>query len=109
MSKIISSPSKRWPGSVKLADPLTFPQLFGFQDALDAARAVTDGNDARLNHALLVGIIPCVEEWNLANFPTPVTPDNFPATPMRAAGQLITWLIRELTELFGDAAEIPND
>ena len=35
MSKVITSPVKRWPGSVTLADPLTFPQYAAWRNALD--------------------------------------------------------------------------
>jgi len=102
------SPVKRWNGSVTLSDPLTFPQVFAFQDALDAARSAGVDNGAKVNHALLPGIIACVEAWNLQRFPTTVTPETFPATPPGDSAKLVAWLVKELTGLFEDAETIPN-
>ncbi len=110
MSKILTSPVKKWPGEVILSDPLTFPQVFAFEDALGAARE--QGENAtvlRANAALLPGVIACVEEWHLANFPEHPTPETFPATPARASAQVVAWLVGEIGKLFSEAEEVPNE
>jgi len=110
MGKIIESPIKRWPGKVTLHDPLTFPMVFAFEDALAEIRE--QGTDsARGFYAALGGILPCVEEWGLSGngFPENVTLENFPAVPRASSHKLIAWLIREITDLFMESEEVPNE
>lgn len=109
MSKVITSPVKRFPGTVVISDPLTFPQVFAFGDALNAVDAL--GENPTILHVRatqLPGVLACVEEWKLENFPSNVTVDSFPATPPKSCAQLIAWLIGEISTLFREAEEIPN-
>ena len=109
MGETIVSPVKRYVGEVVLADPLTFPQVFAFEDAVEATRGLGDSaTPMRVNSAMIPAIIACVEEWRLTNFPAHPTPDTFPATPVAASMQLIGWLITEITVLFREAEEVPN-
>jgi len=108
MSKTIESPVKKWSGTVTLHDPLTFPQVLAFQDALDAARALDDNvSVSRVNYTLLPGIIECVESWNLDGISNNPTPDDLPASPSLSSAELIGWLINEITQLFREANEVP--
>ena len=107
MSRTITSPVKRFAGTVVLHDPLTFDQVFAFQDAMDAAREAGD-NYLRVNHAVLPGVLACVEEWHLANIPDGVTIESFPATPPVQVARLISWLVEEVAKAFAEAEEIPN-
>ena len=110
MSKTIKSPVKQWPGEVVLADPLTFPQILAFEDAIGQVKAA--GNkitQARADGLTIPGIIPCVEEWRLVGFPAEVTEATFPASPRVPCTQLIIWMVKELTVLFKDSETIPND
>ena len=107
LSRTITSPVKRFEGTVVLADPLTFDQVFAFQDAMDAARAAGE-NYLKVNHAVLPGVLACVEAWHLANIPEGVTLETFPATPPVAVARLIAWLVEELSKEFEDAETIPN-
>jgi hypothetical protein len=119
VSRIITSPVKRWSGTVTLADPLTFPQTFAFEDAIDAVQAarrdlpedaqMTDRDARRINYAALPGIVACVEEWHLAGFPEVVTIESFPATPSNSAARLIAWLFNEITQAFREAETVPNE
>ena len=115
MSKIITSPSKRWPGTVTLSDPLTYPQFLAVQDAvlgIQALRAEPDGDtltQERINYMYLPGLVDCVEEWRLENFPDEVTADTFQVTPGAASGELITWLLSEVIALYREADEVPNE
>ena len=110
MSKVIRSPVKQYAGTVTLADPLTFPQVFAVQDAIDAAAELGDKVPVmRYHHAILPGILACVEEWELDNFPENPTPDNIPATPARASAELIAWLMNEVSALFAEVEPDPKE
>lgn len=108
MSKVITSPVKRYPGTVTLSDPLSYPQFFALSDGYDAVaelhrQAEEQGKEAaakRVYACLLPGICKCVEAWNLKGLPETVTPDNFPSSPARASDRLAGWLIVELTAIY---------
>jgi hypothetical protein len=106
MSKVVTSPVKKWPGTVTLSDPLSFPQALAFEDAIDAVNALEKPSQHRLNYTLLPAVLGCVEKWELEGLGDPPSP--FPATPSVASARLITWLIREVTALFQEADEVPN-
>lgn len=110
MSKIITSPVKKWPGTVVLSDPLTFPQLFAFEDAINAVREGAEGmtND-KADGLLLPGILACVEEFQLTGFPAHPTFETFPSTPRIASNRLIAWLAKEITALYQEAETVPNE
>lgn len=108
MSKIITSPVKKYPGTVTLADPLTFPQAFAFEDALERVRELRETNDlSRLRYALLEGVIPSVEEWHLENFPEQVSLETFPSTPRLPIVRLIDWLVEEVSTLYEVSEDVP--
>jgi len=107
MAKIITSPTEKWPGTVTLSDPLSFPQALAFQDALEEARKLGDNASAQqVNYLLLPGIIACVEKWGLDGIGTP-TPETFPATPALSSAKLIGWLVGEISQLYQEANEVP--
>ena len=108
MSRTITSPVRRFSGTVVLADPLTFDQLFAFMDSINSAREIGD-NSARVNYAALPGILACVEAWHLVGIPDGVTLDTFPATPPVSVARLIGWLVEELSKEFDEAETVPND
>ena len=107
MSRTITSPVKKFPGTVVLADPLTFDQLFAYMDAVETARGLDNG--VRVNYAALPGILACVEEWHLDGIPEGVTLESFPATPPVSVARLIAWLVDELAKAFEEAETVPND
>ena len=108
MSKVITSPVRKWPGTVTLADPLTFPQFMAWRKAMTNAKELMDEKDVSpMDEAVLPGICACVEEWHL-NGQTQYTPETFPATPRRASNKLVAWLVDEISSLVTEAEEIPN-
>ena len=110
MSKVITSPVKRWPGTVTLSDPLSYPQVFAFQNALDISKELGGGASVdQFHYALLPGCCKCVEKWDLVGLPDVLTPDTFPATPRKSAAELVSWLIGEIVLLYQEAEEIPNE
>ena len=108
MPKRIECPVEKYTGYVILHDPLTFPQVIAFQDAINNVRSEEGITWTRLRYELLQGILPCVKEWHLENFPDEPTIDTFPATPLIQAGKVVDWLQREITELLSEAENIPN-
>ena len=110
MSKIITSPVAKWPGTVTLFDPLTYPQVIAFQDVLKLAGELDeDVSVVEANYILLPGIFTCVETWQLEDIGDNPTVDTFPATPGRSAGELVAWLITEISRLFTEAEEVPKE
>jgi hypothetical protein len=101
MSKIITSPVKRFPGTVTLSDPLTFPQALAWEKAIAAAREDTTSILA-VNAALLPGVFACAEKWDITGLPNPPQADTFPATPGKPVSELVAWLVREVATLFED-------
>ena len=114
MPKLITSPVAHWPGTVTLSDPLTYPQFLAVQDAVLGIQALRDEpgetlTQERINFMYLPGLIGCIEEWRLENFPDEVAVDTFPSTPGLASAELITWLLSEIIALYNEAEEVPNE
>ena len=131
MSKVITSPVKKWSGTVTISDPLSLPQAVKFQQAIRDAAALmrkalveagidvklekakkTDFDKVRLstlqvNEVYGEAILDCVEEWNLEGIENP--PEYLPGTPGISAGKLSSWLIKEITALFKEDEEVPNE
>ncbi|GAF73997.1 unnamed protein product [marine sediment metagenome] len=88
-------------------DPLTYPQIFAWNDAIEEVQALyakhkgaeTLPQLARVNFLLLPGILPSVKAWKLKNIPKEPTLETFPATPNQAAGELMEWLRGEMVLL----------
>jgi len=109
MPKTITSPVKRWSGTVTLFDPLTLAQAIMVEDAIQAVRDLRSNERTtliRLHAALQPAILACVERWNLAGIAD--HPEFIPATPGTPSAQLITWIWTEIKTLFEDT-EVPND
>ena len=109
MSKVIKSPVDHFAGEVTLSDPLTFPQVFAIEDALESGRELgEDATAARYYHALLPGIIECVEKWELNGVPNNPTQDTYPATPREEVAELLAWLMGEILTLYAKADPDPE-
>lgn len=111
MPKVISSPVAKFPGTVTLADPLTFPQLLAFEQAVEQAQAVIarEGTQAEYDAALLPGLLACVVACDMAALPPTLTPENFPAAPRKASNALIAWLSRSVGQLIRGDEALPPD
>jgi hypothetical protein len=107
MSKIITSPIKRWPGTVTLSDPLTYPQRFAYEDSLEAARGLGETTIGRIHYALLPGVLACVEKWELTGMPAVIATETFPSTPKKSAAELLSWLVKEVATLFEESEDVP--
>jgi len=100
MSKVVISPSSRWPGQVALSSPMSLPQALAWErcvretQALQGEITLTD-----VNYAMLPGICACVDKWELEGMGQ-LTPDTFPATPRKLSVELIAWLVKEITAVY---------
>lgn len=109
MGTRIESPVEDFPGFVILKSPLTLPQVIAIQDAWDAVKLLGDDiTSAKQNYALLPALIACVDKWDIEwhhEIPDPPTPETFPASPAIASGELVNWLIKEISLLLYEAEE----
>ena len=111
MSKTITSPVKRFPGTVTLSDPLTLPQAIAMEQALKLTNEMREGrtpSKRELNYALLPGVCGCIESGEIKDWPG-LSADKFPGTPNGASAELMAWLLNEVVALYEDAEEIPNE
>ena len=107
MTKVITSPVKRFPGTVTLPDFLTFPQAVAWEKAQGAAADLRAGQctDAELLQAWQPGLNAVVITWNLENY----DPTNPPATPRKSVIELTAWLLESITALYEEAETVPNE
>ena len=110
MSKIITSPIKRWPGTATIADPLSFPQAEAIQDVLglpDEEKPVLPKKRVWLtvnDKKKLPAVLACVEKWDLENF----NPDPFPASPRHDSHKLVDWIWSEIYKVYIGEFDDPN-
>lgn len=116
MPKIITSPVKRWVGTVTIADPLTLPQAEAIEAALDAGLDIDPEvikkrkgiSFLTLDKPRVPAILACVEQWNLENFPDVKSGENFPYSPAKDRHAFVTWLFDEIKNIYFGELEIPN-
>ena len=104
----IDSQSARYPGYVILPDNLTFPQAIAWEAAVDRASEADGKSRFEKIAGWVPGIIACVQEWHIEGFPTPLTVDNFPASPSGAVLKLINPIIAGVTGLLFGEDEAKN-
>lgn len=110
MSKTLTSPVKRWPGTIILSDPLSMDQVIEFNRAIDNAKLFDSNNQLfEYANALTPGIFACVEKWDLIGLERLIEKKSLPGTPAKDSTLLMSWLIKSITELFNEAEEIPNE
>lgn len=109
MPKILSSPSKRWPGSVTIADPLTLPQVEPIEEALEYKPEGAQVRLTVLDKNRLPAVLACVEKWELEGFPAAVTMETFPLSPRPESSKLIGWIWNEILKIYLGDLEVPNE
>jgi len=111
MPKVVTSPVKRWQGTVTLSDPLTLPQAEAVDEAMTTLPPSKDGQVTltAIDKLHLPAIFACVEQWNLEGLPDPLTMDNLPMSPLRARHSLIDRLWQEITGIYLEDSEVPNE
>lgn len=110
MPKVVTSPVKRWSGTVTLADPLTIAQVQKIEEALTPPESGADGKVwiSALDAGKIPALIACAMEWKLEDFPEAVTLDTFPASPRKDSHALVEALFAELIRIYAGEVEIPN-
>jgi len=109
--KRFTSPVARFPGEIALPDALTFPQFAAWRDAVMSAQdklKQNAGDFGGSDAALLPGILAIVAEWHIERLPSPLTADNFPATPRRSSNALVAWLVSCISGLVSEEEDIPK-
>jgi len=103
MSKVITSPSQRWAGTVTLAKPLTMQHAEAIDEALIAIREYGDKHNSLIPFAVidrehLRAVFACVEKWEIAGEEMPASPtlETFPMSPAPSRRELVEWLWDEL-------------
>ena len=113
IGKIINSPNEHFTGTVELYDPLTYPQVVAYQEAIAEVQSLIADNGEvsmmKLRLTLLPSILDCVSKWKLANIPKRPTVKTFPATPIIDATLLWEWLQEELNSLLVGVNEVPKE
>jgi len=112
MSRILISPVKKFPGTVKLPEFYTLAQVSAWSDAVQDVMAATDdkGNIRRIKKYMIMlpAILACVEVWQIVGQPDNLTADNFVGTPTSAACDLLQWVDDEIRSIVNGDLEIPN-
>jgi hypothetical protein len=115
MPKIITSPVKRFPGTVTLLDPIPFPAYNAWTESVEKAQEAKEGVSVldiaiapKLTQELLPGIIACVAEWHLSGLEN-VTVATFPAAPRQPVIRLVAWLVGEIVALINQEDEDPKN
>lgn len=111
MSKVITSKSKVFSGTVTLFDRLTLAQVELVEAALLDTPPVKDGNVrlTDIDRPRLPALLACVERWDLQNFPEALTVDTFPLTPRRQAHDLVIQIFDEIVSVYNGEQQIPNE
>ena len=115
MSKVITSPVKKWAGTVTLADPLTLPQAEAieayFRHEIDPALIDKNGRLSflEMDKPKMPVLFACVEKWQLADIPEDVNEQTFPHSPSKARHELVDWLYEEIVKIYLGESEIPNE
>ncbi len=98
MGKVITSPVKKWQGTVTLRDPLSLPQVVAIQDANAEVQALGKKTTLQKQHNILVPVLlDCIEKWDLEGIDDP--PNPFPASPLVSSAKLANWLLDEVGNL----------
>ena len=101
MSKTITSPVEQFPGTVRLPNHLTMPQVLVLEQAIRDGSALSESpfTQSEYDSLLVPAVCECVEEWNLDDFEQ-LSADTFPFTPRIASAELINWLFSEIMKLY---------
>jgi hypothetical protein len=109
MGKVIVSPVAKWPGSVTLAEPMTFEQYLRWKQTITTASALIQDDKVpwdEYDATIAPGIVACVERFDLAGLPE--HPATLPATPRVSSHRLVGWLLREISALITEDEEVPK-
>jgi len=114
MSKVITSAVKRFPGTVTLVYPFTYPVYTAWKNAVKqfepGTRIGTVSLDDDMVQIAIQGICACIEKWDIEEIKGEaprgtVTPETFPASPRISSARLISWLMSEINKVIAEEDE----
>jgi len=112
---VITSPVKRFPGTVALPDHFTLPQVVDYETAgeklIETVSSIPEGGRiafTKTDEIKLPAILGIVSEWHIEGVPETPTIESFPLTPRHDAHNLVDWLMGEITRVYTGEIEIPN-
>lgn len=114
MPKTVTSPIKRFSGSVTLADPMTLPQAEAISEV---HRYFFDNRKQKgeyislldLDKPRITALLVCVEKWELQGISNGVTLETFPMSPDKTRHKLVDWLWLEVNKIFDEEDTVPNE
>ena len=118
MSKKITSPVPRFPGTVTLMYPLNMPAYSAWKacvNELPDEFTIGDvGISDELTGLMLPGICACVEKWDIVEVEGEpprgtVTPNTFPISPRISSARLVIWLFNEISKMTREDETEEND
>lgn len=109
MSKTITSPSKRWAGSVTISDPLTLPQAEAIESALEFSAHGDKVYLTVIDKSYLPAVFACVEKWELSNFPENPEIGNIPMSPRKESSELYQWIWGAIRGVYLGESQVPNE
>src|SRR5687767_3844181 len=134
----LTSPVKRFPGTVIVPDYLTPEQVFAIEDCqfnardyfkentTETERLITNAKGEevkaiesnsrfswlRFRSHYIPAIVLCVKEWHLENFSLNghggASYETFPMTPAEDVSDLLEWVFSELVKIYNGASNVPN-
>lgn len=105
MGIILTSPIEKLPGTVTLPDEWTWEQLIEWEAGI--SRAAEEKRTIAIIAIEAPLVLAMVERFDLAGLPE--RPTKFPTKPLLAIGQLIGWLVGEIsTRIYKDDAANPT-
>jgi len=104
MGKQITSPVKKFSGSITIKDPLPYPDFIAWEKGFIAEEDRADKTNGEKESSMWSGVLAVVEKWELQNF----DPENIPATPRLAVINLLTWIVKEVGLIINEVEDIPK-
>lgn len=122
MSQRHDCPIPRFAGYIILPDYLNYEQVILWRKTAAETLPLFEGDPSKpgdlhirpgvvfeqFKAARLPALLLCVEEWHLQNVPAHPTPATFPATPLKSAEKLYTWVRDLVDNLFAAEDEDEN-
>ena len=108
--KIIESPVARFPGSITLYDPITYPQLIEWRDNNTKFYECFNNKDKKIfegEQFAWKAIFAVSEEVTIKGFESRDV-DKIPSTPLSLIDELLAYLIGEIRKYIAKEEEVPN-
>lgn len=103
---VLTSPVKKWPGTVTVPEALTFEQYHAWTLAIRQVRELGETPPiAEVDACFVPAILAVVREWDIPALADFVAAGNLPAAPRQSSNKLIGWLVGAISALITEADE----